>query len=262
MTHYSSVRATHAQTAFLVPVPPISCCFILSIHSLLIITLIFVLNNMPAAHFLVSSPLSFIHLSLPRSYPHHVSHLQWLQSCLYPHLSLQLLPSVFSHIALPCVHWSDLAAYRAPVCLRRFCFVCLFWRGKKKTFCWKTVWAEWKLSRCMFFFQRVFVSVRTVCTAAGLFDCLQVLVLVCFQWAVFTEHVAWHGRIIRKRCSGVWLCIPVHPNTLFSSKSKFPKVLYKDPSSSCSIFNNSYIFCICVLLHFNKTMSHSDGVKH
>lgn len=35
-----------------------------SIHNLLIITLIFVLNNMPLAHFLVFSP--FIHLSLPR----------------------------------------------------------------------------------------------------------------------------------------------------------------------------------------------------
>lgn len=73
MTHYSGVSVRHAKRAFLV-------------QNLLIINLIFVLRNMPRAFF-PFTPLSFIHLSLPRSeslFVRHGSHLQWLQSTSSP----------------------------------------------------------------------------------------------------------------------------------------------------------------------------------
>lgn len=112
--------------------PPLSP----SIQNLLIITLIFVLNNVPPAHFLASSPLSFIHLSLPRSERLHfcAGFHTYSDYSRRPHLSLQLLPSVFSHFVLPCVHSSDLVTHRAPVCLLTgfFCVCVQFTQTEKK----------------------------------------------------------------------------------------------------------------------------------
>lgn len=77
------------------------------LHNLLIITLTFVPNNMPAAHFLVALPFrSSICTCQLQLISARVSYLQWLQSCLHPRLPLQLHPPVFSHVAQTCVHLS------------------------------------------------------------------------------------------------------------------------------------------------------------
>lgn len=202
MTHYSSVGVRHAERAFLVPylfLSPLSP----SIQNLLIITLIFVLNNMPPAHFLASSPPSFIHLSLPRSERLHfcaVFHT-YSDNSRHPHLSLQLLPSVFSHFVLPCVHFSDLVTPSPPVCRHTVLFfLCSLHTHKKDIKAVKTQQLPRSPSPC------VCVSVSAVCTVAGLFDCLQVLVLVCHHSAVFTVHAPSQCRIIRRCC----LCAFVH----------------------------------------------------
>lgn len=105
MTHYSGVSVRHAKRAFLV-------------QNLLIINLIFVLRNMPRAFF-PFTPLSFIHLSLPHSERVCLCAMDHTYSdySLHPHLSLQLLPSVFSHFVLPCIHFSDLVTHSDAVCL-------------------------------------------------------------------------------------------------------------------------------------------------
>lgn len=118
MTHYSGVSVRHAKRAFLV-------------QNLLIINLIFVLRNMPRA-FIPFTPLSFIHLSLPRSERVCLCAMDHTYSdySLHPHLSLQLLPSVFS--LCPALHpflWPRYTQWRS-LFAHKFCT----WTQKRAIF--------------------------------------------------------------------------------------------------------------------------------
>lgn len=85
------------------------------VENLLIITLIFVLRNMPLA--LHSPFLSSVCPCLVQRVCLCAAHHTYSDYSLHPHLSPQLLPSVFSHFVLPCIHFSNLVTCSDAVCL-------------------------------------------------------------------------------------------------------------------------------------------------